>query len=164
MGFPLNTFLPIWVIRPGTGTKSVSAPHRTLAWKKVTPLRQYFVQLSPSNLMQVLWTCSSALGCPFTPQHPISTTVTWVTWKEWEDCTQTSRSTQLKSYSNRWVFSLILSEFCLVNVRTLQLTGSPVYAKKRLQFNMPLEPNQKIDMFKNITPTVLPLFWIEEVS
>lgn len=29
---------------------------------------------------------------------------------------------------------------------------------------MPLEPNPKIDLFKNITPTVLPLFWIEEVS
>ncbi|KAJ8948285.1 hypothetical protein NQ318_020772 [Aromia moschata] len=41
-------------------------------------------------------------------------------------------------------------------------TGSPVYAKKRLQFSMPLEPNPKVDLFHNITETILPLFWVEE--
>nr|WJJ63366.1 sensory neuron membrane protein 1a [Pachyrhinus yasumatsui] len=41
-------------------------------------------------------------------------------------------------------------------------TGSPVWAKKRLQFNMPLEPNPKVDIFHNFTPTVFPLFWVEE--
>ncbi|KAF7268328.1 hypothetical protein GWI33_018522 [Rhynchophorus ferrugineus] len=42
------------------------------------------------------------------------------------------------------------------------MTGSPVSARKRLQFNMPLEPNPKIELFSNFTPTVLPLFWVEE--
>nr|CAH7722186.1 unnamed protein product [Callosobruchus chinensis] len=41
-------------------------------------------------------------------------------------------------------------------------TGSPLFARKRLQFNMPLEPIQKLDLFKNFTETVLPIFWIEE--
>ncbi|CAG9861579.1 unnamed protein product [Phyllotreta striolata] len=43
-----------------------------------------------------------------------------------------------------------------------QLTGGPVSAKKRLQFSMPLEPIQKVDIFKNFTSTVLPMFWVEE--
>ncbi|KAG5888615.1 hypothetical protein JTB14_037827 [Gonioctena quinquepunctata] len=41
-------------------------------------------------------------------------------------------------------------------------TGSPLYAKKRLQFSMPLDPIQKVELFRNFTETVLPLFWIEE--
>ncbi|KAH1022223.1 hypothetical protein HUJ04_011651 [Dendroctonus ponderosae] len=44
----------------------------------------------------------------------------------------------------------------------LQLTGSPLSARKRLQFNMPLEPNPKVELFHNFTPTVLPIFWVEE--
>ncbi|XP_050507504.1 sensory neuron membrane protein 1-like [Diabrotica virgifera virgifera] len=43
-----------------------------------------------------------------------------------------------------------------------QMTGGPVSAKKRLQFSMPLEPNQKVDLFKNFTTTVIPMFWVEE--
>ncbi|CAH0560924.1 unnamed protein product [Brassicogethes aeneus] len=41
-------------------------------------------------------------------------------------------------------------------------TGSPLYAKKRLQFNMPLNANDKVDLFKTMPSSVLPLFWIEE--
>ncbi|XP_060531540.1 uncharacterized protein LOC132705124 [Cylas formicarius] len=41
-------------------------------------------------------------------------------------------------------------------------TGSPVYAKKRLMFSMPLEPNPKVDLFTNFTETIFPLFWVEE--
>ncbi|XP_057661882.1 sensory neuron membrane protein 1-like [Diorhabda carinulata] len=43
-----------------------------------------------------------------------------------------------------------------------QLTGGPVSVKKRLQFSMPLEPNQKVDLFKNFSSTVIPIFWVEE--
>nr|ALR72542.1 sensory neuron membrane protein SNMP1a [Colaphellus bowringi] len=42
------------------------------------------------------------------------------------------------------------------------ITGSPLYARKRLQFSMPLESTQKVELFKNFTGTVLPIFWIEE--
>ncbi|XP_044254441.1 sensory neuron membrane protein 1 [Tribolium madens] len=41
-------------------------------------------------------------------------------------------------------------------------TGGPVKAAKRLQFNMPLEPNPKLPIFANLPNTVLPLFWVEE--
>nr|APC94222.1 sensory neuron membrane protein 1a [Pyrrhalta maculicollis] len=43
-----------------------------------------------------------------------------------------------------------------------QLTGGPLSAKKRLQFSMPLEPIQKVDLFKNFSNNVIPLFWVEE--
>nr|AUF73093.1 sensory neuron membrane protein [Anoplophora chinensis] len=42
------------------------------------------------------------------------------------------------------------------------MTGGPVYAKKRLQFNMPLQANPKVDIFNNFTESVLPIFWVEE--
>ncbi|CAH1963590.1 unnamed protein product [Acanthoscelides obtectus] len=41
-------------------------------------------------------------------------------------------------------------------------SGSPLFARKRLQFNMPLEPVPKLELFKNFTETVVPMFWIEE--
>ncbi|KAJ3662444.1 hypothetical protein Zmor_006794 [Zophobas morio] len=42
------------------------------------------------------------------------------------------------------------------------MTGGPVAAAKRLQFNMPLEPNEKVQIFNKLPNTVLPLFWVEE--
>lgn len=44
-----------------------------------------------------------------------------------------------------------------------QMTGSPLFAKKRLQFNMPLMNFSKINVMKNLPNTLLPLFWVEEV-
>ncbi|CAH1159902.1 unnamed protein product [Phaedon cochleariae] len=41
-------------------------------------------------------------------------------------------------------------------------TGSPLYAKKRIQFSMPLEPVQKVELFNNFTATTFPVFWVEE--
>jgi hypothetical protein len=51
---------------------------------------------------------------------------------------------------------------CLVV--SFQITGGPVAAAKRLQFSMPLEPNEKVPLFNKLPSTVLPLFWVEEVS
>ncbi|KAJ3631491.1 hypothetical protein MTP99_012614 [Tenebrio molitor] len=42
------------------------------------------------------------------------------------------------------------------------ITGGPVAAAKRLQFSMPLEPNEKVPIFNKLPSTVLPLFWVEE--
>ncbi|XP_044748496.1 sensory neuron membrane protein 1-like isoform X2 [Coccinella septempunctata] len=42
------------------------------------------------------------------------------------------------------------------------MTGGPVWARKRLQFNMPLEPNSKIGIFKELPTVVHPIFWVEE--
>ncbi|CAG9861578.1 unnamed protein product [Phyllotreta striolata] len=43
-----------------------------------------------------------------------------------------------------------------------QMTGSPLQVRKRLQFSMALESTQKVDLFKNVTNTIIPLFWVEE--
>lgn len=42
------------------------------------------------------------------------------------------------------------------------LTGTPVHAKKRLQFNMFIRPVEKYKIMKTFPEALLPLFWIEE--
>ncbi|KAK9875891.1 hypothetical protein WA026_009678 [Henosepilachna vigintioctopunctata] len=42
------------------------------------------------------------------------------------------------------------------------MTGGPVSARKRLQFNMPLEPNAKVALFNDLPTVIHPIFWIEE--
>nr|AVM18969.1 sensory neuron membrane protein 1 [Holotrichia parallela] len=41
-------------------------------------------------------------------------------------------------------------------------TGSPLAARNRLQFSMPLMPIPKVDVMKNCPNTLLPMFWVEE--
>ncbi|XP_025831744.1 sensory neuron membrane protein 1 isoform X2 [Agrilus planipennis] len=43
------------------------------------------------------------------------------------------------------------------------MTGTPLGARKRLQFSMPLEPIPKISFMKNLPTTILPVFWVEEI-
>lgn len=43
------------------------------------------------------------------------------------------------------------------------MTAAPIQAKKRMQFSMPLEANEKVELFRNFSSSILPLFWIEEV-
>lgn len=42
------------------------------------------------------------------------------------------------------------------------MTGGPVSARKRLQFNMPIEPIPKIAIFNDLPTLVHPIFWVEE--
>lgn len=42
------------------------------------------------------------------------------------------------------------------------MTGSPVSARKRLQFNLPLQPFEKVPLMKDLPEVTLPIFWIEE--
>ncbi|KAF5294271.1 hypothetical protein FQR65_LT10857 [Abscondita terminalis] len=42
------------------------------------------------------------------------------------------------------------------------MTGTPVSGKKRLQFNLPLEPIPKVNVMKNVPTALLPLLWVEE--
>lgn len=51
---------------------------------------------------------------------------------------------------------------CKLNVSELQITGSPVNAAKRLQFNLEVVPVKEVDCMKNLPEMVLPLFWVEE--
>ena len=41
-------------------------------------------------------------------------------------------------------------------------TGSPVYAVKRLQFNIPIRPIKTMFLMENFSDILLPIFWIEE--
>ncbi|XP_023289833.1 sensory neuron membrane protein 1 isoform X2 [Orussus abietinus] len=42
------------------------------------------------------------------------------------------------------------------------MTGTPVSARKRLQFNMFIQPVQKFKLMKTFPEAILPLFWVEE--
>ncbi|XP_017775707.1 PREDICTED: sensory neuron membrane protein 1-like [Nicrophorus vespilloides] len=42
------------------------------------------------------------------------------------------------------------------------MTGSPVAAKKRMQFSLPVHALAKVNVMKNLADTVIPLFWVEE--
>lgn len=44
------------------------------------------------------------------------------------------------------------------------MTGTPLEAKKRLQFNLPIQPQSKIDLMKNLPVALHPMFWVEEVN
>ncbi|KAJ8971696.1 hypothetical protein NQ317_014679, partial [Molorchus minor] len=42
------------------------------------------------------------------------------------------------------------------------LTATPIEARKRMQFNLPISPNSKIDLMKSIPDALHPIFWVEE--
>lgn len=44
------------------------------------------------------------------------------------------------------------------------MTGTPLLAVKRMQFNLPLAPNPKITLMKTLPVSLHPIFWLEEVS
>lgn len=43
-----------------------------------------------------------------------------------------------------------------------QMTGSPLSAAKRLQFNLEVVPIPEIEQMAHLPEMLLPLFWIEE--
>lgn len=43
-----------------------------------------------------------------------------------------------------------------------QMTGTPLSAAKRLQFNLEVLPIPEVEIMQNFRPMLFPLFWIEE--
>lgn len=43
-----------------------------------------------------------------------------------------------------------------------QLTGTPLSAAKRLQFNLEVKPIPEIEIMKTMREVIFPLFWVEE--
>ena len=44
------------------------------------------------------------------------------------------------------------------------MSGSPLSAAKRLQFNIEVKPIPEMELFKDLQEMVLPLFWVEEAA
>lgn len=42
------------------------------------------------------------------------------------------------------------------------LTGTPIKAYKRIQFNLMIEPIAKFKLMKSFPEALLPLFWVED--
>lgn len=60
-----------------------------------------------------------------------------------------------------------------INVKTVhwngcfsfcKITGSPINAAKRLQFNLDVVPVPEVECMKNLREVVMPLFWVEEAA
>lgn len=65
----------------------------------------------------------------------------------------------LRLIVNAWNEELICDDFSLLNT---QLTGVPVSAAKRLQFNLNMKPIPQIEIMKNMPEILFPLCWLEE--
>lgn len=63
-----------------------------------------------------------------------------------------------------WAFSVFShnSHFWLQLFSTWQMTGTPLSAAKRLQFNLQVRPIPEVDIMKDLREMIFPIFWIEE--
>lgn len=44
----------------------------------------------------------------------------------------------------------------------VQMTGAPLKAAKRMQFNLEMKPIPEFDLMKDMPEVIFPLFWVEE--
>lgn len=61
---------------------------------------------------------------------------------------------------NKYLVSIYNGELLIHFVK--QITGTPVYAAKRLQFNLEVVPIEEVPYMANLREMYYPLFWVEE--
>lgn len=42
------------------------------------------------------------------------------------------------------------------------MTGKPLNLAMRIQYNLDVEPIENLEVMKNLTKLIMPLFWVEE--
>nr|ALR72543.1 sensory neuron membrane protein SNMP1b [Colaphellus bowringi] len=50
----------------------------------------------------------------------------------------------------------------IIRIQLEPMTGTPIEARKRLQFNLPVSASEKITLMRNVSTSLHPIFWIEE--
>lgn len=50
----------------------------------------------------------------------------------------------------------------LISIVASQMSGTPLSAAKRLQFNLEIVPIEQVPIMQNVQPMLYPLFWVEE--
>ncbi|XP_033218894.1 sensory neuron membrane protein 1-like isoform X2 [Belonocnema kinseyi] len=63
---------------------------------------------------------------------------------------------------NKYLFSFFGGDEHEIFVEFEPMTGTPVSARKRLQFNIFIQPIDKLKLMKNFPYALLPLLWVEE--
>ncbi|GLH13168.1 Sensory neuron membrane protein 1, partial [Gryllus bimaculatus] len=49
-----------------------------------------------------------------------------------------------------------------IDLTPVKITGTPLEARKRLQFSLPIHPVEKVALLANVPTALVPLFWVEE--
>ncbi|KAG5866727.1 hypothetical protein JTB14_015791 [Gonioctena quinquepunctata] len=62
---------------------------------------------------------------------------------------------QVKGLSPVW-------EDHILKIQLEPLTSTPLEAKKRMQLNLQVSPNEKVTLMRNVSQSLHPIFWIEE--
>jgi scavenger receptor class B protein 1 len=74
----------------------------------------------------------------------------------------TSNKLHFKIY-NLITINYLIQEDHMIIIDIDPFTGSPVYARTRVQLNLLINPVEKINQMKNLREMLLPIIWIDEI-